>query len=75
MPIKLLGFAFIIAGLLLRREFVRARERGYAGPRHRRIHRKEQRLKFQLAVGSHAFGALICFVGAYLCLFHSGHAF
>jgi hypothetical protein len=67
-PAKLLGIALILAGLLLRRGIVRALNRGYVGSRHRRIHRDPQRLKFTLALSSQAVGALICFIGAYLCI-------
>lgn len=68
LPAKLLGLAFILAGLLFYRGVRLARVRGYTGPKHRRIHRDTQTWRFQFALGSQAVGALICFVGAYLCL-------
>ena len=71
MPAKLLGLALILAGLLLRHGIKRARRRGYVGPRYRRIHRDADRTKFNLAIGSQAIGALICFISAMLCFTHS----
>jgi len=71
MPAKFLGIALVIAGLLLRRQFMRARVRGYVGPRYRRIHRAREGVKFHLTLGSQAFGALVCLIGAYLCLTHA----
>lgn len=68
MPAKLLGIALILAGWLLRRGIVRAHRRGYVGSNGRRIHRDPERLKFFVALGSQALGALICFIGAYLCI-------
>jgi len=67
MPAKLLGLALIAAGLLLRREIRRSHQRGYAGSRHRPPRRAKNRLKFYLALVSHAVGALVCFAAAYLC--------
>ena len=75
MPAKLLGLALILAGLLFRRQFRVARERGYVGPSYRRVHRAGQRLKFNFALGSHVFGALVCFAAAYLCFTGLLHEF
>jgi len=67
-PAKFLGIAFVVAGLLLRRQFTRARTRGYIGPSYRRVHRASEPGKFLLAIGTQALGALVCFIGAYFCL-------
>ena len=67
---KILGIALIAAGLVLRHGVKRARQRGYVGPRHRRVHREVERLKFNLVLSSQFMGALICFAGAFLCLTH-----
>ena len=71
MPAKLLAVALIVAGMLLRRGVTRARQRGYVGPRSRRVHRDSERAKFNLALSSQALGALFCFIGAFLCLSHT----
>lgn len=63
-----MGIALALAGFILRRQYVRARQHGFIGPRHRRIHRAEQRARFHLALATHAIGALVCFAGAFLCL-------
>ena len=63
----------MLAGLFLRRQFVRARERGHLGSGVRRITRSDQRVQFDVALVSHALGALICFAAAFLCLTHSLH--
>ncbi len=68
MPIKLLGLALLFAAWLLHRGIKRARHRGYVGPARRRVYRDEQRLQFRVALASQALGALICCLGAYLCL-------
>lgn len=75
MPLKILAVALVLAGWFLRRQFVRARERGHIGSGHRRIVRAAQRTRFNLALASHALGALICFAAAFLCLTHSLHGF
>jgi hypothetical protein len=67
-PAKILGVLLIVGGWLLQRESRKARERGYVGPADRRIHRAEQKWRFRLALVSQAFGALICFLSAFLCL-------
>ena len=76
MPAKILGVALIVAGLLLRHGMARAKRRGYVGPRYRRVHRDADRWKFNAALLTQGLGALICFVGALLCLSHAaGHRF
>lgn len=73
MGLKLLGGALLVAGLLFRYQFVRARRRGFVGPARRRVFREAQRTRFHLACVGHAVGALICFIGAFLCLTGSIH--
>lgn len=68
MPAKLLGVTLVVATLLLHRGIKKARRRGYVGPRYRRIHRDADRLRFNLSVAGQVAGALICFIGALLCL-------
>lgn len=68
MPAKLLGLALLFAAWLLHRGIQRARQRGYVGPSRRRIYRDAQRIQFRLTLASQALGALICCLGAYLCL-------
>jgi hypothetical protein len=72
-PAKLLGLTLVAATLLLHREIKKARRRGYIGPRYRRIHRDNDRWKFNLSVAGQALGALICFIGALLCFTHMVH--
>ena len=71
MPLKLLGLSLIVAGFLLRRGVVKAHRLGYVGSSRRRIHRNAERFRFNMALGSQAIGALICFVGAFICLSHT----
>lgn len=71
MPLKLLALALALAGWFLRRQFVRARQRGFVGSGRQRIDRTTQRTRFHLTLASHAVGALICFAAAFFCLTHA----
>ena len=71
--IRLVGLAFLLAAYLLRRGWRKARERGYVGPRHRRVFRAVDPTRFNVAVAGQIFGAIVCFVAAVLCFTH-GHS-
>jgi hypothetical protein len=74
-PLKLLALALVLAGWFLRRQFVRARQRGFVGSGRQRIDRTAHRTRFHLTLASHALGALICFAAAFFCLTHSIRGF
>lgn len=65
---KILGAGLLVAALILRYQFTRARRRGYVGSRRRPITRERHRTRFHLTLTGHALGALICFIAAFLCL-------